>query len=159
MLDSSIREGARHDLPDARWTVLEPLLPTGKRPGRPPVHTNTTAGTVRIHTKRRLIDGIRWRTRAGVPWRDVPRSTGPGSACTGSLAGGSSTGSGPRSSPRSRHGPKPPDLRVMAFRPVLQRLVVHPGVLRVVGGCLRRVAATVGRSDCRARPPVRRGRP
>jgi transposase len=57
---------ARHDLTDAQWAALEPLLPTGKRPGRPPVHT-----------KRRLIDGIRWRTRAGVPWRDVPPFYGP----------------------------------------------------------------------------------
>ena len=52
---------ARHDLTDAQWAVLEPLLPRGMKPGRPPVHA-----------KRRLIDGIRWRTRAGVPWRDVP---------------------------------------------------------------------------------------
>jgi transposase len=57
---------ARHDLTEAEWAVLEPLLPTGKAPGRPPVHT-----------KRRLIDGIRWRTRAGVPWRDVPPYYGP----------------------------------------------------------------------------------
>lgn len=57
---------ARHDLTEAEWAVLAPLLPTGKGPGRPPVHT-----------KRRLIDGIRWRTRAGVPWRDVPPYYGP----------------------------------------------------------------------------------
>ena len=52
---------ARYDLTDAQWAVLEPLLPVGKKPGRPSVHT-----------KRRLINGIRSRTRAGVPWRDVP---------------------------------------------------------------------------------------
>jgi transposase len=40
---------------------LAPLLPVGIKSGRPP-----------LHPKRRLIDGIRWRTRAGVPWRDVP---------------------------------------------------------------------------------------
>jgi transposase len=57
---------ARHDLTDAQWAALEPLLPRGKRPGRPIVHS-----------KRRLIDGIRWRTRAGVPWRDVPPFYGP----------------------------------------------------------------------------------
>ena len=28
-------------------------------------------------TKRQLIDGIRWRARAGAPWRDVPLSYGP----------------------------------------------------------------------------------
>jgi transposase len=57
---------ARHDLTDEQWALLEPLLPIGRKPGRPPVHA-----------KRRLIDGIRWRTRAGVPWRDVPAFYGP----------------------------------------------------------------------------------
>lgn len=51
----------RHDLTDAQWAVLEPLLPTARRPGRPPAST-----------KRQLIDAIRWRTRAGSPWRDIP---------------------------------------------------------------------------------------
>ncbi|MFB4315821.1 transposase [Actinomadura sp. 21ATH] len=27
-------------------------------------------------TKRRLIDGIRWRVRVGAPWRDVPACYG-----------------------------------------------------------------------------------
>jgi transposase len=51
----------RHDLTDAQWAVLEPLLPTVSRPGRPP-----------SWKKRQLIDGIRWRVRAGAPWRDIP---------------------------------------------------------------------------------------
>lgn len=51
----------RHDLTDAQWAALEPLLPAGRRPGRPSTWT-----------KRQLIDGIRWRTRVGAPWRDVP---------------------------------------------------------------------------------------
>ena len=51
----------RFDLTDAQWAVLEPLLPVGKKPGRPPKWT-----------RRQLIDGIRWRVRAGTPWRDVP---------------------------------------------------------------------------------------
>jgi transposase len=50
----------RADLTDAQWAVLEPLLP-GRKRGRPPKWT-----------KRQLIDGIRWRVRAGAPWRDVP---------------------------------------------------------------------------------------
>jgi transposase len=54
------------DLTDAQWAVLEPLLPRGKRAGRPPKWT-----------KRQLIDGIRWRVRAGAPWRDVPPDYGP----------------------------------------------------------------------------------
>ncbi|WP_432161511.1 IS5 family transposase [Streptomyces sp. NRRL F-5630] len=54
------------DLTDGQWARLEPLLPLGKRPGRPPTWT-----------RRQLIDGIRWRTRTGAPWRDVPERYGP----------------------------------------------------------------------------------
>jgi transposase len=56
----------RADLTDAQWEVLQPLLPQGKKPGRPPKWT-----------RRQLIDGIRWRIRAGTPWRDVPVCYGP----------------------------------------------------------------------------------
>lgn len=58
----------RGDLTDEQWAILEPLLPTpkGGRTGRPPKWT-----------KRQLIDGIRWRVRAGTPWRDVPTDYGP----------------------------------------------------------------------------------
>lgn len=28
-------------------------------------------------TRRQLMDGIRWRTRTGAPWRDVPERYGP----------------------------------------------------------------------------------
>jgi transposase len=55
----------RHDLSDAQWAALEPLLPAGRRPGRPPAWT-----------KRQLIDGIRWRIRVGAPWRDLPECYG-----------------------------------------------------------------------------------
>jgi transposase len=51
----------RADLTDEQWQILAPLLPVGEKPGRPP-----------IWGKRQLIDGIRWRTRTGCPWRDVP---------------------------------------------------------------------------------------
>src|SRR3954447_13067082 len=53
--------GAPEDPTDRQWQVLKPLLPAGIKPGRPPKWT-----------KRQLIDGIRWRTRTGAPWRDVP---------------------------------------------------------------------------------------
>ncbi|WUX58005.1 IS5 family transposase [Streptomyces sp. NBC_01431] len=56
----------RGDLTNDQWARLEPLLPLGKKPGRPPVWT-----------RRQLIDGIRWRTRTGAPWRDVPERYGP----------------------------------------------------------------------------------
>ena len=56
----------RFDLTDAQWAALEPLLPRGRKPGRPPKWS-----------KRQLIDGIRWRVRVGAPWRDVPACYGP----------------------------------------------------------------------------------
>ena len=44
----------RYDLSDGQWAAIAPLLPVGRRPGRPP-----------RRTKRQLIDGIRWRIRTG----------------------------------------------------------------------------------------------
>ncbi|WP_109530609.1 MULTISPECIES: IS5 family transposase [Nocardia] len=63
---TSVSVAGRSDLTDAQWARLEPLLPRGKKAGRPPKWS-----------KRQLIDGIRWRTRAGVPWRDLPPQYGP----------------------------------------------------------------------------------
>ncbi|MEN8651671.1 IS5 family transposase [Streptomyces sp. 21So2-11] len=57
---------ARGDLTDEQWVRLGPLLPKGSKSGRPP-----------IWPRRQLINGIRWRTRAGTPWRDVPERYGP----------------------------------------------------------------------------------
>ncbi|MDQ0797666.1 transposase [Streptomyces sp. B1I3] len=51
----------RGDLTDEQWAMLEPLLPKGTKAGRPSVWS-----------RRRVIGGIRFRVRAGVPWRDVP---------------------------------------------------------------------------------------
>ncbi|WP_308462586.1 transposase [Streptomyces sp. SM13] len=48
-----------------QWARPEPLPPVGKKPGRP-----------RMWTRRQLIDGIRRRTRAGTPWRDIPERYG-----------------------------------------------------------------------------------
>jgi transposase len=56
----------RGDLSNEQWPRWSPLLPTGIKPGRPPKWT-----------KRQLIDGVRWRTRTGAPWRDVPARYGP----------------------------------------------------------------------------------
>src|SRR5258707_15651617 len=64
MATSRATQGAA--LTDAQGAVLEPLRPRGRKPGRPPTRT-----------KRQLIDGIRWRVRAGAPWRDVPPAYGP----------------------------------------------------------------------------------
>jgi transposase len=64
-LVDTLAVAGRHDLTDAQWAVLEPLLPAPRRPGRPS-----------SWTKRQLIDGIRWRIRVGAPWRDVPTEYG-----------------------------------------------------------------------------------
>ncbi|MEZ0116043.1 transposase [Catenulispora sp. EB89] len=62
----TISARVRGDLTDAQWAVLQPLLPVGRKPGRPPKWT-----------KRQLIDAIRWRTRIGAPWREIPDRYGP----------------------------------------------------------------------------------
>lgn len=56
----------RHDLTDAQWAGLRRVLPAEPGRGRPP-----------RWTKRQIIDGIRWRVRTGVPWRDVPEVYAP----------------------------------------------------------------------------------
>ena len=63
---STIGAGARHDLSDSQWKILQPLLPPPSRLGRP-----------RTWPLRGLIDGIRHRVRGGYPWRDVPTRYGP----------------------------------------------------------------------------------
>ncbi|KAF0835666.1 transposase [Nocardia caishijiensis] len=71
-LVASVAVAGRADLTDAQWARLEPLLPRAKKAGRPSKWT-----------KRQLIDGIRWRTRVGSPWRDVPPSYGSWQAIYG----------------------------------------------------------------------------
>ena len=56
--------GKRHELTDAAWAVLEPLLPATSR-GRP------------WHDHRTVINGILWVMATGVPWRDAPERYGP----------------------------------------------------------------------------------
>ena len=54
----------RHDLSDAEWAIIAPLLP------------NKVRGVPRVDD-RRVINGILFRFRAGTPWRDVPERYGP----------------------------------------------------------------------------------
>ena len=63
---STVSALSRHDLSDAQWALLESLLPAVPRRGRP-----------RRYRLRALVDGVRFRTRAGCPWRDVPARYGP----------------------------------------------------------------------------------
>ncbi|MEU2135187.1 transposase [Streptomyces sp. NPDC018352] len=61
----------RGDLTGTQWAGLEPLLPGDKKLGQPP-----------IWSRRQLIDGTRFRTCAGVPWRDARERYGPWPGCT-----------------------------------------------------------------------------
>ena len=55
----------RHELSDAQWERLRPLLPP-QRPetGRP------------AHDHRTIVNAILWRLATGVPWRDLPERYG-----------------------------------------------------------------------------------
>ena len=63
---STIDAAVRHDLTDAQWALLKPLVPPASRLGRP-----------RQWPVRGLVDGVRHRVRTGCPWRDVPDRYGP----------------------------------------------------------------------------------
>ncbi|WP_457518655.1 transposase [Streptomyces sp. TE33382] len=80
----------RGDLTNGQWVRLEPLLSRGIKPGRP-----------QLWTRRQLMDGIRWGTRSGAPWRDVPERYGPGSGSMTCFDAGSGTAPGQGSSPGS----------------------------------------------------------
>jgi transposase len=54
----------RYDLTDFEWSVIEPVLPTG-RPGP------------KRKEDRRVMNGVFWVLRTGAPWRDLPERYGP----------------------------------------------------------------------------------
>src|SRR5919199_257458 len=54
----------RHELSDAEWARLGPLLPP-HRAGRPRTDD------------RRVVNGILWKLATGAPWRDLPERYGP----------------------------------------------------------------------------------
>lgn len=58
--------GRRHELTDAQWDRLAPLLP----PQRP-----ETGRPAKDH--RSVVNAILWRLATGVPWRDLPERYGP----------------------------------------------------------------------------------
>lgn len=55
----------RHELTDAAWARIEPLLPPAGRRG----------GRWRDH--RQVINAMLWQANTGVPWRDLPERYGP----------------------------------------------------------------------------------
>ena len=55
----------RHELTDEQWQVIEPLLPPSGTKGRPRVDD------------RRVINGMLFKAKTGVAWRDLPERYGP----------------------------------------------------------------------------------
>jgi transposase len=56
----------RHELTDAQWAKLEPLLPPQRAAtGRP------------AKDHRTLVNAMLWRLATGAPWRDLPERDGP----------------------------------------------------------------------------------
>ncbi|WP_375373741.1 IS5 family transposase [Mycobacterium sp. AZCC_0083] len=49
---------------DELWALIEPLMPCGRRRGRP------------WNDHRRTLEGVIWRCRTGSPWRDLPEQFG-----------------------------------------------------------------------------------
>lgn len=56
----------RHELTDEQFQLLEPYLPhTGPKGGHPWAE------------HRRILNGMFWKLRTGVQWRDIPERYGP----------------------------------------------------------------------------------
>src|SRR5919109_2100914 len=61
---------SRHDLTEAQWTIIEPLIPAQKPgPGR------------KRNGNRRTLNGILFVLKTGCPWEDVPRTYGSPATC------------------------------------------------------------------------------
>jgi transposase len=54
----------RHELTDAQWQRVEPLIPPRRGP-------RTKRGD------RHFVNAVLWRVKTGVPWRDLPERYGP----------------------------------------------------------------------------------
>ncbi len=55
----------RHELSDAHYQLLEPVLPTAAGPGHP------------WADHRRVLNGLFWKLHTGAQWRDIPDRYGP----------------------------------------------------------------------------------
>src|SRR4029453_75778 len=53
----------RFDLTDEEWAILEPLIPAARRSRRV--------------DDRRIMNGVFFLLRTGIPWRDPPGGSGP----------------------------------------------------------------------------------
>src|SRR5580765_2301001 len=54
-----------NELTDAQWAAIEPLMPAQKGPMGPPFRPH-----------RLILEGIVFRYRTGIPWRDLPSEYG-----------------------------------------------------------------------------------
>lgn len=68
------------DRTDAEWQIIRPLLPARAQTGRPPAD------------RRRIINGLRYRLRAGCAWRLLPHEYGPWSTVYGLYRAWTKTG-------------------------------------------------------------------
>lgn len=59
----------RHDLTEAEWRRLQPLLPPPAQRGRP------------SRDRRQVLNGILWILATGAQWRDLPARYGPWPTC------------------------------------------------------------------------------
>jgi transposase len=71
----------RYDLSDYEWTAVKPMLPDKPR------------GVQRVNDCR-VLNGILWVLRSGVPWRDLPENYGPRPPVTIASFGGDGLASG-----------------------------------------------------------------
>ena len=60
-MDNTSREPYPSDLSDTEWAVIEPLIPSSSKLGRPP-----------RYSKREVINAIFYVTRGGCTWRMMP---------------------------------------------------------------------------------------
>src|SRR3712207_2132519 len=60
----SRRKAYPHDVTDARWALLEPLLPPGPQPGQ--------VGRPREVALREIVNAILYVTRTGCQWNALP---------------------------------------------------------------------------------------
>ncbi|WP_394356414.1 IS5 family transposase [Spiractinospora alimapuensis] len=61
----------RHELTDEEWALLAPLMPAHPHKGK------------RWADHRKVINAILFRTRTGIPWRDLPERYGPWETAAG----------------------------------------------------------------------------
>ena len=60
------RRAYPHDLTDAEWAILEPLVPAPRPGGRPPKHA-----------RREVVNAILYVLRTGCQWRALPHDLPP----------------------------------------------------------------------------------